>query len=61
MDEMHKSCCGGFQESRAGAANVGPEFTILGYDALAELCATEDKLYCRCFLNGKEMMSIKLK
>lgn len=34
-----------YPKSGMGAANVGPEFTILEYDGLSELCAIEDKLY----------------
>lgn len=34
-----------YPKSGIGAANVGPEFTILEYDALSELCAIEEKFY----------------
>ena len=34
-----------YPKSGVGAANVGPEFTILEYDGLKELCLVEDKLY----------------
>lgn len=34
-----------YPKSGMGAANVGPEFTLLEYDGLSELCAIEDKLY----------------
>jgi len=34
-----------YPKSGMGAANVGPEFTMLEYDALAELVQIEDKLY----------------
>jgi len=36
---------GDYPESGMGAANVGPEFTIFEYDALAELSLIEDSLY----------------
>jgi tagatose-1,6-bisphosphate aldolase non-catalytic subunit AgaZ/GatZ len=34
-----------YPKSGIGAANVGPEFTILEYDGLKELCLVEDKLF----------------
>lgn len=34
-----------YPKSGMGAANVGPEFTILEYEALEELCAIEEDLY----------------
>jgi len=34
-----------YPESGMGAANVGPEFTMLEYDALSELCSLEERLY----------------
>lgn len=34
-----------YPKSGIGAANVGPEFTLLEYDGLSELCSIEDKLY----------------
>lgn len=34
-----------YPKSGIGATNVGPEFTILEYDGLKELCLVEDKLF----------------
>ena len=34
-----------YPKSGIGAANVGPEFTMLEYDGLKELCLVEDKLF----------------
>jgi tagatose-1,6-bisphosphate aldolase non-catalytic subunit AgaZ/GatZ len=34
-----------YPKSGMGAANVGPEFTLLEYDGLSEFCLIEDKLY----------------
>lgn len=34
-----------YPKSGIGAANVGPEFTILEYDGLKELCLVEDKFF----------------
>lgn len=49
-----------YPKSGMGAANVGPEFTILEYDGLKELCAIEDKLYKEdkigCRSNFKEIL-----
>lgn len=42
-----------YPKSGMGAANVGPEFTILEYDGLSELCAIEDKLYKENKVAGK--------
>ena len=39
-----------YPKSGVDAANVGPEFTILGYDGLSELCAIENKLYKEYFI-----------
>ena len=36
-----------YPRSGMGAANVGPEFTVLEYDGLQELCLVEDKLYIK--------------
>lgn len=36
---------GDYTKSGMGAANVGPEFTMLEYDALNELCRIEEELY----------------
>lgn len=36
---------GDYTKSGIGAANVGPEFTMMEYDALNELCIIEEKLY----------------
>ena len=49
-----------YPKSGMGAANVGPEFTILEYDGLKELCLVEDKLYKEdkigCRSNFKEIL-----
>jgi tagatose-1,6-bisphosphate aldolase non-catalytic subunit AgaZ/GatZ len=42
-----------YPKSGMGAANVGPEFTICEYNALEELCITEDDLY------GKDRIACK--
>lgn len=42
-----------YPKSGMGAANVGPEFTILEHDGLSELCAIEDKLYKENKVAGK--------
>lgn len=34
-----------YPKSGIGTANVGPEFTMLEYNALSELCGIEDELY----------------
>jgi len=34
-----------YPESGIGAANIGPEFTVLEHDGLVEICKIEDKLY----------------
>jgi len=34
-----------YPKSGMGAANIGPEFTILEYDGFEELCLVEDKFY----------------
>jgi len=49
-----------YPKSGMGAANVGPEFTTLEYDALSELCLIEDELYrsnkVGCRSNFKEIL-----
>jgi D-tagatose-1,6-bisphosphate aldolase subunit GatZ/KbaZ len=45
-----------YTKSGIGAANVGPEFTMMEYDALNELCIIEEKLYKKNYIGLKSKL-----
>ena len=52
---------GDYTKSGIGAANVGPEFTLIEYDSLNKLCKIEEELYKKNLISLKSNLMDSLK